>query len=99
MTLATERPAAADRTWRWLLLLALVVYVWGIQKNLPYVSEVDEHSFWVARAVGMADRGDLNPGWFGHPGSTVLYPLAAIYRLGYGADVAADFAANPTPFF
>jgi 4-amino-4-deoxy-L-arabinose transferase-like glycosyltransferase len=99
MTIDTERPLAPGRTWLWLLLLALAVYGWGIQKNLPYVAEVDEYSFWVSRAVGMAVRGDLNPGWFGHPGSTVLYPLAAIYRLGYGSAVAADFAANPTPFF
>ena len=31
-------------------------------------------------AARMAWKGDANPQWFGHPGSTVIYPLAIAYR-------------------
>lgn len=50
----------------------------GIKKNLPFTPEVDEGIF-VRRAVDIVATGDLNPGWFGHPGSTVIYPLAGAY--------------------
>ena len=40
----------------------------------------DEHLF-VLPAVRMASEGDLNPGWFGNPGSTTIYPLAAIFHV------------------
>lgn len=33
----------------------------------------------------MVVGGDLNPHWFGHPGSTVIYPLALLYGLIYVA--------------
>lgn len=54
--------------------------MWGIQRDLPYSAEPDEPIF-VTRAVPMAATGDLNPGWFGNPGSTLIYPLAAFYHL------------------
>ncbi|HYC23548.1 MAG TPA: hypothetical protein VEI94_12625, partial [Candidatus Bathyarchaeia archaeon] len=59
---------------------AAVVYLAGVRKDLPYAPEIDEPLF-VSRAVSIASSGDLSPHWFGHPGSTVIYPLAAIYRL------------------
>ena len=57
-----------------------MVYLAGVRKDLPYAPEIDEPLF-VSRAVSIASSGDLSPHWFGHPGSTVIYPLAAIYRL------------------
>ena len=80
-------------------LVSFVVNVWGIKKNLPYAPEVDEKFFWVGRAVMMASTGSANPGWFGHPGSTVLYPMAAIYRLGYGEGAQTAFEASPSWFY
>lgn len=68
----------------WMLLgivaIGLGVLLWGVRRQLPYVPEVDERDF-VFPALGMAISGDLNPHWFGHPGSTVIYPLAALYHL------------------
>ena len=70
-------------TW-WLVVslvgLALMSNLCGIRQDLPFVPNIDEPQF-VTLAVRMASSGDLNPGWFGHPGSTVIYPLAAIYRI------------------
>lgn len=50
----------------------------GIKKSLPLSREVDEGIF-TTRAVEIAASGDLNPHWFGNPGSTVIYPLAVAY--------------------
>ncbi|MBX3010562.1 MAG: glycosyltransferase family 39 protein [Caldilineaceae bacterium] len=87
-----------------LLLVATWLYTWGLQRNLPYTSEADENIF-VERAVAMASSGDLNPGWFGNPGSTLFYPLMLIYRLWYwgqGApspDLASWFFQESWPFY
>ena len=71
----------------WILLsvvsVAIVLHLWGIKRNLPFLPEADERAF-VARAARIAASGDLNPGWFGHPGSTVIYPLAAVYYIWDG---------------
>jgi asparagine N-glycosylation enzyme membrane subunit Stt3 len=58
----------------------------------------------------MASTGDLNPHWFGHPGSTVIYSLAALYRvreaiaggggrLPTGPQIAERFAESPAGFY
>jgi len=79
-------PSGPSSTVRW-VLIGLVTFQFlavaiGIRQNLPYAPEVDEPIF-VGRAVHIASSGDLNPGWFGNPGSTVIYPLAAMYHLWY----------------
>ena len=61
-----------------MLLASLGAHLWGITHDLP-VPEVDERYF-VRPAAYMAANGTWNPHWFGHPGSTVIYPLAAIFR-------------------
>lgn len=92
-----------------ILAIATACHFWGIRRDLPYVPDADEPLF-VGHAVDMAGTGRLNPGWFGHPGSTVIYPLAAIYhvrnRLAYGgpwgrADPAVKlrFATTPAEFY
>lgn len=63
-----------------IIAFALVFHLWGIKRNLPFMPEPDEKAF-VTPAVRIAASGDLNPGWFGHPGSTVIYPLAAVYHI------------------
>ncbi len=63
-----------------LAVVALVVHGWGIRRDLPYTPETDE-PFLVEPALRIAASGDWNPRWFGYPGSTVIYPLAAGYRL------------------
>lgn len=92
-----------------LALLAILLggwglYLWGIVRDLPYEPFIDEPIF-VERAVHMAATGELNPGWFGNPGSTTIYPLAAIYYFWFAVTeggnllrpdprLAADFAAD-----
>ena len=56
------------------------MYLVGIRQNLPHFQEVDEATR-VTRAVAMVANWNPNPGWFGHPSSTVFYPLAFAYYL------------------
>lgn len=92
-----------------LTCLSLAVHVWGIRRNLPYEPEADEDIF-VERTVNMLASGNLNPGWFGNPGSTIFYPLAGIIHawhvIANGAtlfqadpDLAALFDRNIYPFY
>ncbi len=46
---------------------------------MPFTPEIDEPIF-VERAIRMASTGNLNPQWFGNPGSTILYPLTLNYH-------------------
>lgn len=62
-----------------LLLAAALVSLWGLQKTLPILQDVDEYTF-VDAALRVAASGDWNPGFFGHPGSTTIYPLALLAR-------------------
>ncbi len=78
-----SQPCARLKRGRLTLLLALgaLVYLIGIGHDLPYVVQYDEVGFFAAEAARIAAIGNLHPGWFGHPGSTTIYPLAGIYRL------------------
>ena len=55
----------------------------------------DEELLRCVRPSDIAATGDLNPHWFGHPGSTVIYPTAALIHT-MGCDVArrADLRAE-----
>lgn len=120
-TVTIDRPAispplpkqGASLAERWsivaLLALSLAIHLWGIRKNLPYTPEVDE-PIYVTRAVTIASSGYLNPGWFGNPGSTMMYPLAAIYHLWNAAahggtwlhpdsELETRFYASPGEFY
>jgi 4-amino-4-deoxy-L-arabinose transferase-like glycosyltransferase len=73
----------------------MVLHLWGIRKNLPYEPESDE-SIFVEGAVHMVASGNLNPGWFGNPGSTIFYPLAGtIHAWRVIAHGAPLFQSNP----
>jgi hypothetical protein len=91
-------PDNAKITW-WILVsivgVAFGIHLWGIRQNLPFVPEIDEPVF-VTRAVRLAASGDLNPGWFGNPGSTAMYPLAALYRTWH-AVVHRGMLFHPDP--
>ena len=65
----------------WIFLaLGAVLLVSGSRRDLPWTPMIDEPTF-VVRAMHMAATGDLNPHWFGHPGSTLIYPLAGLFAL------------------
>jgi Dolichyl-phosphate-mannose-protein mannosyltransferase len=91
-----------------LVALSIVLHLWALKRDLP-LQDIDE-SIFVRRAVNIAATGDLNPHWFGHPGSTVIYPIAGLVRVWntlvhQGAFFAADpglvarFRQNPTEFY
>jgi 4-amino-4-deoxy-L-arabinose transferase-like glycosyltransferase len=76
----------------------------GIDSSLPFIYDPDEPDF-VNRAFRMWETGNLDPGWFGHPGSTTIYAFllafsgyAALWE-GTSASLAAAFRAEPSAFF
>jgi len=91
-------------------LLSLGLQVWGIMGDLPYAPDVDEPVFLQA-AVRAVSHASLNPGWFGHPGSTTIYPIAALIEIWYliahhvppfahpMVSISREFASNPLPFY
>ncbi len=60
--------------------VALACHLWGIRRDLPYLPETDE-PFLVEPVLQIASSGDPDPRWFGHPGSTMIYPLVALVHL------------------
>jgi hypothetical protein len=64
----------------------------------------------VTPAVTIAATGDLNPHWFGHPGSTIIYPLAGTFHawnaiahdgelFGPDADLLTEFQSDSSDFY
>lgn len=121
MSAVTASSSAAQRRW-WQLsrpaaallavLVALVVvssvaHLWSLHRDLP-LTDPDESTF-VAPAVQIAASGDLNPHWFGHPGSTVIYPLAGLFHvwdaltggpvLTSNSELTAQFQRSPSTFY
>lgn len=91
-------------------LTSLVLHLWGITGDLPYAPDVDEPIFLQA-ALRTLHHLSLNPGWFGHPGSTTIYPIAALVELWYliakhvppfahaMPPISTEFVAAPMPFY
>ncbi|MCP4419678.1 MAG: phospholipid carrier-dependent glycosyltransferase [Chloroflexi bacterium] len=80
----------------WILAVMItytLILVWGIQQNLPYLGEVDE-PFFINPAVRIANRGSLNPEWFGQPGSTTIYPMAVLFHLWYAISQSGTLLHN-----
>ncbi|MGL4650892.1 MAG: hypothetical protein ACRC1H_15900, partial [Caldilineaceae bacterium] len=78
---AAAEAAATPRAHLILLLLAsFLLLATGLQRMLPLQPDVDEGQF-VEAAIRVASSGVLDPGFFGTPGATMIYPLAAGYRL------------------
>ncbi len=61
------------------MLVCLAINLPNVAKDLPYYLEIDEED-WILPAMHMAHERTGNPKWFGHPGSTVLYPLTVVAR-------------------
>ncbi len=88
--------------------VSLFVHLRGLTHDLP-APGADEPYF-VLPAARMAWKGDADPQWFGHPGSTVIYPLALAYRarevvfhgaplFGAAPSLAARFRSDPSSFY
>lgn len=91
-----------------LMVISLGISLVGIRRDLPF-PDVDEPVF-VQPAVHMAATGDLDPHWFGHPGSTVIYPLAIAFHvvdaaahggplLTSNTAIATRFRSSPETFY
>ncbi len=68
----------------WIILalmgVSLLIHLFGIKRDLPWTPEIDE-TYFVRPVMHMIITGSWNPQWFGHPGSTVIYPLAFLGRI------------------
>lgn len=103
----TEPPADPRkvRSTRWAenaaLLLVLALAAWlrlrGIGFGLPSLNDPDEPLFMMT-AIEMLQRGSFDPGWFGHPGTTTLYSLAATVAAVGGAGLASGHYADLDAF-
>ncbi|MCX9085903.1 MAG: glycosyltransferase family 39 protein [Candidatus Methanoperedens sp.] len=60
-----------------ILIFALILRYRGINYGLPYIYR-DEETF-VNPSIQMLITGDLNPHWFGHPGSFIMYLLLILF--------------------
>ncbi len=80
-----------------ILLAALALRVDGVGFGLPALNDPDEPLF-LATAFEMLRTGSLNPGWFGHPGTTTLYALALIMLAVGGLGLATGRFANADAF-
>lgn len=86
---------------RWLersaLLAILLVALWlrldGVGFGLPALNDPDEALF-VTTALEMLEKQSLNPGWFGHPGTTTLYSLALVIAGVGGIGIATGRFAD-----
>jgi 4-amino-4-deoxy-L-arabinose transferase-like glycosyltransferase len=77
-----------------ILLVGLLLRLYGINFGLPYLYDIDERVYFVDKVIGMLATGDLNPHWFGHPGTTTMYMLCVLYTIiflgGLGLGIFAD---------
>ncbi|MEJ7925889.1 glycosyltransferase family 39 protein [Sphingobium sp. AN641] len=69
-----------------ILLLAVVTRLQGIGFGLPALYDPDEPLFALSAVKLLAER-TLNPGWFGHPGTTTIYGLALVDILVVGVSL------------
>jgi len=91
-----------------LMVLAAALLFASLTRDLP--SPEPDEPFFVLPAVGMAAHGSLDPHWFGHPASTVITPLAFVYRArevvfhgapitGAAPSVAQRYREDPASFY
>jgi 4-amino-4-deoxy-L-arabinose transferase-like glycosyltransferase len=79
------------------LLLALGLRLYGVGFGLPALNDPDEPLF-VMTALDMLRSHSLDPGWFGHPATTTLYCLAAIFYLVAAIGIAIGHFADAHAF-
>lgn len=97
------------RGWRstppatWVTLALSAVFLVGTGMRLMAINYGLPHLYWdevvfVNIAGEMIATHDLNPHWFGHPGSTTIYILTALYAVLYRLGSALGFLDHPTDF-
>jgi len=78
-------------------LTALAFRLNAIGFGLPALYDPDE-PFFIITALKLLKHGTLNPGWFGHPGTTTLYTLALIEMAALGVGLASGRFASIQAF-
>jgi len=58
----------------------MFVRLGGIPHVEPFAPHPDEGNF-ITRALRILVTGDMNPHWFGHPGTLTIYNLSAVFAL------------------
>jgi len=86
---------------RWCLVTVLTVAagvrIHGLAFGLPALYDPDEPLF-VLNAIKLIHDQTLNPGWFGHPGTTTLYALAIVDLIVFGFGWLTGRYADPAAF-
>ncbi len=80
-----------------LLLVGLLLRLWHVSAGLPGMYDPDEPMF-MLRGIELLTQRTLNPGWFGHPGSTTIYSLALIEAVYGLIGIASGQYANVDAF-
>ena len=80
-----------------ILTLALAVRLAGVAWGLPALYDPDEPLFMLC-ALKLLREGTLDPGWFGHPGTTTIYGIAVVEVLTYVGGHVAGLFASPGAF-
>ena len=77
--------------------IGLVLRVYGIHHGLPYQYDPDEPTF-IVLAGGILANLDLNPHWFGHPCTLLIYLLAALDVFIYISGLLTGRFQSPQDF-
>lgn len=94
MTTAARWRPSAEALLLWVILLAaLALRLDGVAFGLPSLNDPDEPLFMMT-ALEMLQKQSLNPGWFGHPGTTTLYSLALVILAVGGIGIATGRFAD-----
>ena len=94
--MTTERVAARAALGA-ILLVALGWRLHNIGFGLPSMYDPDEPIFMIM-ALKLLTEGTLNPGWFGHPGSTTIYLVALIDAAVAGSGIISGRYADVGAF-
>ncbi|MEG4989924.1 glycosyltransferase family 39 protein [Microcoleus sp. BR0-C5] len=80
-----------------ILLAGFLLRLYGIKANLPDIYSNGEAGR-VSNAVEMLANRDLNPHWFGHPATTVIYLLVFVYACVFLAGRVLGIFASADDF-
>ncbi|PTS90604.1 hypothetical protein DBR17_01055, partial [Sphingomonas sp. HMWF008] len=73
-----------------IMLLGGALRLWHLGFGLPSLNDPDEPLF-VMKALDMLRGHTFDPGWFGHPATTLFYALAVIFAAVAASGIAAGW--------
>jgi len=90
-----------SRSAAWILCIVLLASILlrlnGITFGLPALYDPDEPLF-IINGLKLLKEHTLNPGWFGHPGTTTIYAMALVELLVFLAGVISGRFDNAQDF-